>query len=204
MNSTTMLLANGQLIDLARPSRAAVPDIGTLAHHLAQINRFTGAARRPYSVAEHSLLVADIAERELRMTVHGQLAALLHDAHEALTSDASTPAKAAIGPAWGQFEHPWQRALQCAYAIVTPSAALRGAIKRADLMALAIERRDLMPGGQDGPDWPVLAGVEVLDYISVNRPPNMFTFKWSDWRDAFRDKFDELDFARNLLMGLKA
>lgn len=201
MNRTTMLTARGQLVDLALPALCGdALNIATIAHALAQINRFTGHARRPYSVAEHSLLVADIAERELRLDVHGQLAALMHDAHEAFVGDMGTPMKHALGDAFGYVEAPWQRAVQRAFALVTPSAANREAIKRADLMALAIERRDLMPikaHSLCAVPWPALVDVPVLDYIHA---PHETPFTWADWRDAFTDKFDELEFARNDLM----
>ena len=96
-------------------------DIGHIAHSLAQINRFTGHASRPYSVAEHSLLVCDIAERYFGLDVHGQLAALLHDAHEAYTTDLSTPAKAEVGGGWRTFEAASATWLRCAFAATQPS-----------------------------------------------------------------------------------
>ena len=197
MSPTTMLTAHGARVDLALPAlHHGEITLSVIAHHLAQINRFTGAARRPYSVAEHSLLVADIADRELRLDVHGQFAALLHDAHEAFVGDASTPMKHALGGAWHLVEEAWQRATLRAFGVLTPSAAYRSAIKRADLMALAIERRDLMPAGDE---WPILHGVPVLDYLDVRGRERM---TWADWRDAFSARADELDYARTTALHL--
>lgn len=197
LHATTMLTAHGARVDLALPAlHHGAITLSVIAHHLACINRFTGAASRPYSVAEHSLLVADIADRELRLDVHGQFAALMHDAHEAFVGDMATPMKRAVGEAWHHVESAWQRATQRAFGLITPSAAHRNAIKRADLMALAIERRDLMPAGDD---WPILHGVPVLDYLDVRGREK---FRWLDWRDAFAAKADELDYARTLSLHL--
>lgn len=54
---TWLVLSNGAEQHLSGPG-AQKPQytIASLAHQLAQINRYTGATRRPYSVAEHSLL----------------------------------------------------------------------------------------------------------------------------------------------------
>src|ERR1700754_1012877 len=46
---TWMLTATGVAFDL-RFIKADAIDIADIAHHLAQINRYTGACRRPYSV----------------------------------------------------------------------------------------------------------------------------------------------------------
>lgn len=63
---TWLVMSNGAEQDLSGPG-AARPryTIESLAHQLAQINRYTGATRRPYSVAEHSLLCADMAHGKL-------------------------------------------------------------------------------------------------------------------------------------------
>ena len=50
----------------------AAPRIEDIAHALAQINRYTGHAARPYSVAEHSLLVCEIV-RAKGLNCHAQL-----------------------------------------------------------------------------------------------------------------------------------
>lgn len=42
----------------------SLPEINEIAHALSMINRFTGHTTRPYSVAEHSLLVAQMASEE--------------------------------------------------------------------------------------------------------------------------------------------
>ena len=82
----------------------AAPRIEDIAHALAQINRYTGHAARPYSVAEHSMLVCDIV-RAKGLNAHAQLLALLHDAHEAYCGDVASPIKTVLGAAWLQFEN---------------------------------------------------------------------------------------------------
>ena len=86
------------------------PPLGEIGHSLAHINRFTGHACRAYSVAEHSLLVADMAVQD----GHGymvEICALMHDAHESITGDVSTPVKQMLGNAWARFENAQQHAL---------------------------------------------------------------------------------------------
>ncbi len=71
-----------------------------IAHHLACVNRWTGAARRPISVAEHSVIVSERAE-EIAIKAswplgHASLVAkwgLLHDASEAYIADVASPLK---------------------------------------------------------------------------------------------------------------
>lgn len=65
-----------------------------IAHHLSLLNRFGGGTPQPYSVLSHSLLVANIVERQLGpdAILHIRrkpliLGALLHDATEAYMQD---------------------------------------------------------------------------------------------------------------------
>lgn len=164
------------------------PRIDDIAHALATINRFNGHTTRPYSVAEHSLLVADIAaSRGASRAV--QLACLLHDAHEAYVGDMHSPAKWALGVAWIGFEAPHLANVRAALGIKTISAAARAEIKRCDLIALATERRDLTrfdPAAHL--PWPILdtPGAEVLPSTEYNlKATARATMEWKEWRDAF-------------------
>lgn len=189
MNSTSLQLASGHAVDLTQYLCSDAISIANVAHQLAQINRYTGAARRPISVAEHSLLVWQIAKRELGLDVHGQLAALLHDAHEIVTGDCSSPLKIVLGPVWRVFEGRWQAAFQRAFSIQVVSTVNAEAIRRADLMALATERRDLLNGNAE--HWPVLTGIEPVAWhhfaVQSNRP-------WMAWAAEFLEAYNELDF----------
>lgn len=127
-------------INAAHPDN--VPTLAEIAHSLAQINRFTGHCIRPYSVAEHSLLVADIMA-EMGHDSMGQLCALMHDAHECITGDVASPVKDQLGEAWKTFEGMHQRALLAGFGLQEEYVWYHQAIKRADLIALATERRDL-------------------------------------------------------------
>lgn len=191
---TWILTAHGHQVNMREP-RPAQMVMADIAHHLSLINRFCGATSRPYSVAEHSLLVAEIAERELGLDVHGTMAALMHDAHEAWVGDVSTPLKTEIGMAWTNVEIRFERAVQSAFALHTAADRYRSAIKRADLMALATERRDLLPA--DTTPWAGLAGIEPVGWVDLDTPDRA-SFSWRDWRQAFIDRSDELDFARQL------
>jgi 5'-deoxynucleotidase YfbR-like HD superfamily hydrolase len=58
--------------------------IEDIAHHLANINRFNGATKRPLSVAQHSVFVARlVGESDNELGLQG----LLHDASEAYLGD---------------------------------------------------------------------------------------------------------------------
>jgi hypothetical protein len=144
--------------DLALP-RVEDVHVEHIAHHLAQINRFTGAARRPYNVAQHSCLVARLLPPRLR------LAGLLHDAHEAYTGDWSSPLKRRIRQlAPGLLEEliaPIERVIEERFGLEWLTPDDHAAIKHADLIALSTEKRDLMPI-DSRPGWAESAGVVEL------------------------------------------
>jgi hypothetical protein len=122
-----------------------VPSLSEIAHSLAHINRYNGHASRPYSVAEHSLLCADIARDQFDADACGQLAALMHDAHESITGDATSPTKQALGAAWAEFEAMHEHHLRMHYGLLGLYQQHRDMVKQCDLIALATERRDLTP-----------------------------------------------------------
>ena len=193
--SSHMVTASGNEVDLRYPKVTAIT-LADIAHHLAQINRYTGAARRPFSVAEHSLRVLDIVERMLPMDVHGKLAALMHDAHEAYTNDLSTPAKGQVGDDWYNFEGRLERTVRSAFALHAAMHKHGAAIKQADLIALATERAPLLPHGPGISLWPCLVHVQPVTWVDLMAPERC-AMTWGDWRDQFKDAVDSLDFARN-------
>lgn len=190
---TWILTATAREFNVAQPRVADVSAMD-IAWALAQTNRFTGHALRPYSVAEHSLLVCEIAEREHGLDVHGLLAALMHDAHEAYTGDLHTPGKRVVGEAWHAWESRMQATVLHAFALITPYAHWATLIRTADLQALATERRDLLPSG--GAPWDVLQGIEPIGWVRLYTRERR-AMDWEDWRDRWLDRYHELDFARN-------
>jgi uncharacterized protein len=108
-------------------------DIVDIAHHLSLLCRFTGAVRSFYSVAEHSIRVAQIVPRGL------ELAALLHDAAEAYINDISRPVK--YSHKIEETEKIISRAIGSKFGVDFSDPR----IKQADNVLLATEARDLMP-----------------------------------------------------------
>lgn len=162
-------------------------DLQDIAHALAQINRFTGHARRPYSVAEHSLLAAQIA-RELGYGPAVQLAALMHDAHEAYTGDVSSPVKWTVGPDWALFEAEHDKLVARALGIWAARCAHRKTLKHIDLVCLATERRDLLPWDPEFSEpWAILdtPGGEIEPWGEDLTSPARAEASWEDWRQEF-------------------
>lgn len=190
---TWLLTATGQTVDLAWLDAETI-HLDDIAHHLAQLNRYTGACSRPYSVAEHSLLVAEILERERAIRSPAVLmAALLHDAHEAYCADISSPMKQVLGDGWRTTEHRIAHSVRARFGVLSASAAARELIEWADLTALATERAQLLP--PCGPEWPASRSHPPIGWVRLADRDGM---TWLDWKQAFLDRFAELNFARNL------
>ena len=131
--------------------------LADVAHGLARISRFTGQTRHRWSVASHSLLVADLAPRELRA------AALMHDAAEAFLGDVASPLKSIL-PDYRALERRWDDDLEIRWGV--PLRAPE--VKAADRIAFALERRELCPyGAADAGAWDSEVGVP----IPANAPP---------------------------------
>jgi len=197
--STHMITAHGAEYHLAGAygSDNAI-SIDTIAHALAQINRFTGHAKRPYSVAEHSLLCADIAER-LQLSPFVRLAALMHDAHEAYVGDVSSPAKQAIGQGWKDFEDIHTRAVRRHFGMLPVFTNARAQIHQCDLVALATERRDLMKWDEGvSSAWAILDTpgrvVPCAEWVDLNQAQREQRH-WTEWRDLFLERFHALRLA---------
>lgn len=80
-------LHNGMTVDLRNPKLDV--DIETIGLQLNRINRFLGATNRPYSVMEHSYRGALWARGHFGADT--ARAFLLHDAHEIVIGDITTP-----------------------------------------------------------------------------------------------------------------
>lgn len=151
-----------------RIDRIALEDI---AHGLAYQCRFNGQTRAFYSVAQHSLLVARI------LPPHLQRAALLHDAAEAYLGDIVKPLKRLL-PDFARIESGVTALIAQAFGVdfgsdapeaPEPRRAIYRAIKHADMVALATEKRDLMPHSTEA--WSYLRGFEPLPEPIEPLPP---------------------------------
>lgn len=170
-------------------------ELEDVAHALALQNRFNGHTRRPYSVAEHSLLVMEIAQAD-GASVHQQLAALMHDAHEAYVGDVISPVKLAVGQPWQDFEAGEAHNLRRKFGLLGTFAGCRPQMRLWDLMALATERRDLtLWEPERHAPWPILDTpghrVSPWDEANLNSPTRAQT-GWEEWKALFILKAKEL------------
>jgi len=175
--SAIIVTNSGRYVDLANPQ----PDmicIEDIAHHLSYINRFTGAANRGYSVASHSLYVANLVEPKY------QLQALLHDATEAYLGDVSSPLKSIL-PGYRLLERQMHAAIAAKFGI---EPILPEEVHHADRQAYVRERSILFDKGApacDDPDYAVYGSVEMPTAWLVSFSPEAI-------KDRFMRKFNEL------------
>ena len=219
------ILTNGALpFDLLNP-RAEYVLTTDLAHALSLVCRFNGHCAHHYSVAQHSLLVAYIIEKE-GGTREEQLAGLLHDGTEAYISDLTRPLKLLLIEAARQRKIAWldlvgQVSAQ-SHAVSLDATATRilttaeregvsllldtyheieqriwlaiaerfdlapelpECVKHADMIALATEKRDLLP---DHPAaWECLQGYAPL-------PEHIGKYQHEAVRQQFHDRLLQL------------
>lgn len=138
-----------------QPDEICIEDI---AHHLSLTCRFTGACKEHYSVAEHSIRVAEIVPNEYK------LHALLHDASEAYMPDLPRPEKAML-PEFKKMELVILKAIFEQFVPIYVQGTIE--VKHADSVLLATEARDLMPNTKD---WAELPSPLYAEIIPMGRP----------------------------------
>lgn len=135
-------MLSGRRLDIIDPSPLDI-EIDDVALGLARLNRWNGQTNGEYgySVAQHSILVAELVATETPAApVDCLRAALLHDAPEFVTSDLVTPFKRAIGSAYAELEARLARTIHLAFGLpaLLPQEWTE-MIGRADRLAAFIE-----------------------------------------------------------------
>lgn len=157
MPADWIVTSTGLRFNPLQPLQASIC-LADIAHHLACVNRWTGAARRPISVAEHSVIVsyraeelaaenADCTEADAKMI--GKWG-LLHDASEAYIADIARPLKHSdtMAPYRAAEKRIMQSVLMWAkLPLLEPEE-----VTRADTESMIAEAHLLLP---DRADWPL-------------------------------------------------
>jgi len=154
--------------------------IDDIAHALCNNIRFNGHIRFPYSIGQHSILVADITE-ELWYDEWGDeeeerdppnellLEALLHDSTEAYLSDIPSPFKQLL-PDWRAIDQHLESAMRAQFGLPLDR---NPTVTKADWLALFMEAHMLLPAGIDKEfKDPLDLREEALDM--------MFHFQWDE------------------------
>jgi hypothetical protein len=153
----TIMLASGKLFDFLDPHGSDF-GIDDIAHGLAHVCRYAGQCRAFYSVAEHSMLVADTVSEFA-------YEALLHDAAEAFIGDVTRPFKQLL-PDYKRIEATIEDAMIKRFGIDRRS---KDHVKHADLRVLAAEQAQVMAPGCG--DWAAEAGIEPAPVVVRNLDP---------------------------------
>lgn len=171
-------LRSGAWFDLLDPA-ASDFTIDDIAHGLAHTCRYAGQADGFYSVAEHSILVSEIA-------LGHEYAALLHDAAEAFIGDVTRPLKQLL-PEYKRLEKSIEEAIFARFDVdgVHPD------VKKADLEVLAAEQAQLMPEGTDA--WASEAGISPAPIRVERMPPEEAKLRFLERYRALRGSRSEDD-----------
>lgn len=168
--SNLFFLSHGATCNLYDPDPSAFQRIH-VAQTLATINRWNGHTPFAYSVAEHSLIVASFVPRRLT------LAALVHDAGEAITGDICRPFRDAF-PALNTICQSWQLAANTFFQVPPLSDLDASQIAAADDLATALEARHLL-----NQNYSALAFSTLPDL--ANYPHTPWLFHQFDGRDEY-------------------
>lgn len=151
-------LRSGAWLNLLDPGSSNFT-IDDIAHGLAHTCRYAGQADGFYSVAEHSILVSEVAQGH-------EYAALLHDAAEAFIGDVTAPLKRLL-PEYKRLEKSIEAVIFERFNV----GEVHADVKKADLAVLAAEQAELMPEGTDF--WTVEAGVCPAAIRIERMPPEI-------------------------------
>ena len=166
-----IMLQSGAWFDFVDPE-ASDFSIEDIAAGLSNTCRYSGQCSGFYSVAEHSLLVSEVAHDH-------SYAALMHDAAEAFIGDITRPLKQLL-PDFKRIEARVEKAIFDRFGVPNP---MPKAVKAADLRVLAAEQEQIMP--RETSLWAFTDGIEPAPVtVRLLTPPEA--------REAFLARYAEL------------
>jgi len=137
---TLLATWTGKHVDYANPSPEQI-DINDIAIALSRECRYAGHLREFYSVAQHSVICSAIVDDDLA------LEALLHDASKAYLKDITSPLKALL-PDYKTIEARFDAVIRRRFGLPELGSEQ---VKKADIVVLATEIRDLIEPGMIRP-----------------------------------------------------
>lgn len=163
------LLSNGKYAD---PMDLKPEDVHVdiLSHALANINRYSGHCRHPYSVAQHSVAMARLCDPGL------EKACMLHDAVEIFTGDIPYPIKKYLGPKYEELEEAISRQIFEIYGV---PYSLNYEIEELDRMICQNEKASFFPD-QEGVGSDGIPGIQ------------MFGISWMEAKELYYNTFVRL------------
>lgn len=138
VRSDWFITATGRRAYILSPEATdiCIEDISAALSRICRFGGHTDARREGfYSVAQHSIHVSKLVPS--RMALQG----LLHDATEAYLGDVIRPLKRVLGAVYSDLEDRWWSEISRRFGV---AYLMSPEIKRADLIALRTERRDLV------------------------------------------------------------
>ncbi len=181
-------MLSGRRLDILDPSPLDV-EIEDIALGLSRVARWNGQTIGdwPYTVAQHSLLVEQLAGHfRPKLEDRWRLAALLHDAPEYVVGDLITPFKAAVGGGYKALEARLEIAVHLRFGLPGHlPQEIRRLIKRADRAAAHLEAVQLAGFSE----------IEAGRYFGRPRdlpPARLAAVTPEEARDRFLDRFDWL------------
>ncbi len=180
---------SGRAFDLMNPDpkRVALEDV---AMHLSLINRFLGATGVGYSVAQHSVHVAELVEQEASTTREDAFAGLLHDGDEPYLGDFTSPLLRMLYQHTRVVDY-YRKLVRTAVgeAFGVALVPTRECVVRADLCLRAAERRDFLRSRHPAPqEW----STKVPPDDRVAFIPRLEAWPAPLARQRFLDTFDRL------------
>lgn len=184
-------LASGKLFPIQNP-RPEDFDVLDIAHHLAQVNRFSGATRVPYSVASHLCVCAMIASTNgiMKYEEKGQAInpdtmlrwSFAHDFAEFVIGDHIRPVKRSV-PALGALEAGVMDGVKEWLGLPEMNDAEKSGLRFIDNLACSSERAVLLPRAESWPGMPE-PHPEVVKIVRYQSEKS-----WDQVRDQFLDLF---------------
>lgn len=174
------------------PEEIQLEDIG---HHLSMVSRFTGGLSRPYSVAEHSILVMQLVAAG-GGDEEDMLQGLMHDAPEAYIADIASPFKPEFEGYTAHEERIWNR-IANRFGI---NPVLSDRVMEADTLAFFIESLSLSPRGhfRDSKNWDTYGNI-AQQFIDSENPVSDDMMHPLSLKTAFIDCFGALKIGEPLV-----